>query len=622
LRITPEDARLLSTEERLRQARLVLDHRGTAATDLLPPELLSPEIAASWRRCLAAGLDPHRPPPRVGVSDAALRQCRENLGPLRPLVLAEMEQLFQQIAGTNFMIAFAAPDGLLLDCMTDHSFGPTAQQASIRPGTMWTELACGTNALGTAAQAGAPVTVHGQEHFFASHGDLTCIAAPVFDPHGKLVGVLDASSDCRSRQQHTRALVSMAASQIENGLLRQRHYRDIVIAFHSRAEYLHTLSAGLLAVDTDGHIRAANAQARFLLQGLPVQPGQRFADVFATGFATLLDHAGGGVRRLVDQVGSVFSGQLVCAPPPRSALARGATPAAPPPGFVAADPAVGKAVRQVAAAALRRLPILIRGATGTGKEELARHAHAASLRRGAFVPVNCAALPETLIEAELFGHTEGAYTGARRGGAPGLILQADTGTLFLDEIGEMKPPLQATLLRFLDDYVVRPVGGGKPRQADVLLVAATNVDLEAAVAAGAFRADLFYRLETIHIVLPGLAQRQDFAAIVRHTLGRIDARFTIGAEAIQLLQQREWPGNIRELRSLLTRLVLASASETITLADLATHTRHAARPADDLHGLKRARILAVYGETAGNVAATARRLNVSRNTVYRALREA
>jgi transcriptional regulator of acetoin/glycerol metabolism len=413
----------------------------------------------------------------------------------------------------------------------------------------------------------------------------------------------------------------MAASQIENGLLRQLHQRQVVIAFHSRAEYLHTLSAGLLAVDADGHIRAANAQARFLLQGLPVLPGRRFSDVFAGTFAELMDRASAGTQKLVDRVGSVFAAQLVGLPPARSTPAAAAPLAAPPLGFVAEDPTVAQAVRQVAAAAQRRLPILIRGPTGTGKEELARHAHHASGRRGTFMPVNCAALPDTLIEAELFGHTEGAFTGARRGGAPGLILQADGGTLFLDEIGEMKPPLQATLLRFLDDYVVRPVGGGKARTADVLLVAATNVDLDTAVTAGRFRADLFYRLETIHIVLPGLAQRQDFAAIVRHTLHRIDPRVRISAAAIDLLRGREWRGNIRELRSLLTRLVLASTNESIEAADIASG---AARPAteatDDLQGLKRERILAVHREHGCNVAATARRLNISRNTVYRALR--
>ncbi|PPQ31570.1 hypothetical protein CCS01_17225 [Rhodopila globiformis] len=150
-----------------------------------------------------------------------------------------MENLYHQIAGSNFMIAFAGADGILLDTITDQSFGDTAAASSIRPGTIWTEASCGTNALGTVAHTGTPLMVHGAEHFFAQHGALTCIAAPVFDAQGVLAGVLDASSDCRSRQQHTRALVSMAATQIESGLFRECHRSEVLIVLHSRPEYLH-----------------------------------------------------------------------------------------------------------------------------------------------------------------------------------------------------------------------------------------------------------------------------------------------------------------------------------------------------------------------------------------------
>jgi len=150
-------------------------------------------------------------------------------------------------------------------------------------------------------------------------------------------------------------------------------------------------------------------------------------------------------------------------------------------GFVADDPAVRAIVRQVETAAARKMPILIRGETGTGKEQLARHAHMASGRTGAFVPVNCAALPESLIESELFGYAAGAFTGARRGGAIGLVKEADGGTLFLDEIGDMPVALQAVLLRLLDDWTVRPVGGVRSK-VDVFLISATNARLDKAIA--------------------------------------------------------------------------------------------------------------------------------------------
>ncbi len=606
---------LLSADDRLSRARNVLERRGLAAEDLLPRP-----IAESWQRCLASGLDPQRPPPLATLDAHAVRRARDRAALLRRLALGEMENLYRQIAGTNFMIAFAAPDGMLLDTICDSTFSDTARVASIQPGTLWNETQCGTNALGTVAQTGDAVTVHGGEHFFARYGALTCNAVPVIGPDGALAGVLDASSDCRSRQQHTHALVSMAAAQIENGLFRECYRGQVIVAFHSRAEFLHTLSAGLLAVDQEGSILAVNARAGFLLQGLPATRGRRFDEVFRTRFGALL-HAGCEDARqpLEDRVGSIFAAKLETFPRPRAiAVAAPPTPA----GFVAEDPAVTAILRQVEAAASRTLPILIRGVTGTGKEQLARHAHQASGRRGAFVPVNCASLPDTLAEAELFGHADGAFTGTRRGGAPGLVVESDGGTLFLDEIGDMKLGLQSLLLRLLDDWTVRPVGGGRRRHVDVLLVAATNVDLDRAVAAGRFRADLLYRINTVDVTLPPLCRRTDFAAIARCLLAGIapGARLTCAAAAA--LGRRPWPGNVRELRSVLTRLTLADPAALIDVDAVPadpTEAVHADPAPRSLRTLLAEQVRAVHHELNGNVAETARRLSVSRNTVYRAL---
>ena len=345
------------------------------------------------------------------------------------------------------MIAFALTNGVILDTISDHTFNPTARTTNIQPGGLWSEFGCGTNALGSAAATQRAITVHGGEHFFTRYGKLTCTAAPVFGPDGTVAGVLDASSDCDSRQQHTSALVSMAATQIENGLFRERYRGSTMVAFHNRAEYLHTLSAGLMALDAAGTVLNMNLRARLFLQGLPTEPGRRFRDLFRTGFGEFIDMGKRDQRvRVQDRVGSVFVASietlqpLVAVPAPSRP---GRSPPTKPSGaFVALDPVVVKAMCHVEAAAKRCLPILIRGETGTGKEQLARYAHDSSGRSGAFVPVNCAALPESLIEAELFGHAEGAFTGARKGGAAGLVAQADKGTLFLDEIGDMRLPLQ------------------------------------------------------------------------------------------------------------------------------------------------------------------------------------
>lgn len=606
---------LISAEDRLVRARAVLERRHGVATDLL-----APDISASWARCLSYGLDPEKPPPLRRVEATALRRAREAAGAMRPLVLAEMENLYHQIAGSNFMIAFAGQDGMLLDTIADNSFSNTTHATRIRPGCLWSEQSCGTNALGSVAATGRSLTIHGGEHFFRDYNQLTCTAAPVFAPDGALAGVLDASSDCHSRQQHTRALVSMAATQIENGLFRDMYRAHVVIAFHNRAEYLHTLSAGLMAFDAAGAVLGATPRARLFLQGLPTMAGERFESVFRMPFGAFIEAGRNAPQtRLQDRAGSVFVAQLEhLSPPPRSASPRPVTTATP--GFVASDPSVARVLRQVEAAARRGLPILIRGETGTGKEQLARHAHAMSARRGSFVPVNCAALPETLVEAELFGHAEGAFTGARRGGASGLVTQAHGGTLFLDEIGDMPLTLQAVLLRLLDDWTVRPVGGAAGRQVDVLLVAATHVDLAEQVATGRFRADLYYRLDTIEAMLPPLRARADFAEIVAHVLASLGRNTGVEAPALARLALHAWPGNIRELRNLLTRLTLLDHPDRIGLAEVEAALGAVASQPADLRGQTAARIAAVHRELGGNLSAAARRLGVSRNTVYRALR--
>jgi sigma-54 dependent transcriptional regulator, acetoin dehydrogenase operon transcriptional activator AcoR len=607
-------------------------HAALLRDGIVPANLLSVQIYDSWMRCVALGLDAGRPPRQDIASAAELRSEWERHGLVRGMALAEMETLHQQIAGSNFLIAFAAPDGLLLDIVADKTITDAPEGKSIRAGSRWNERSAGTNGIGTAVFCKRPVVVHGDEHFFLNYRSLTCCAAPVFAPDGTLAGVLDASSDCVSRQSHTQALVEMSATQISNGLFRERHRRDIVVAFHNRGEFLRTLSAGLIALDERGDILATNQAARAHLHGLPLAPGRPFEEVFRTRFAAFMSEGRRHERhRLQDHVGSNFVATIEnpqVSPMLRAVSGVGTKPAAASgTDFVSLDLEVASAVRQCEAAARRKMPILIQGGTGTGKELLARHAHAASGRSGAFVAVNCAALPESLVESELFGYSEGAFTGARKGGSIGLCRQADGGTLFLDEIGEMPGALQAVLLRFLDDWTVRPVGG-TPRQVDVFLVSATNVALEQAVAKGAFRTDLLFRLNALELHLPPLARRSDFAAIVRHTLADIDPHREISDEAIGVLAAAPWPGNIRELRNVLSRLTLTDGGERIeakwAAALLGRASAEATMPAGQesaLHAQHCAQVLAAYQECGRNISKAARALGVSRNTVYRVLAE-
>ena len=282
--------------------------------------------------------------------------------------------------------------------------------------------------------------------------------------------------------------------------------------------------------------------------------------------------------------------------------------------------------------------VLITGENGTGKELVARALHEASPRKTrAFVEVNCAAIPAELIESELFGHMKGSFTGAVSDRA-GKFEQADGGTLFLDEIGDMTPSAQAKVLRALQEGVISRVGGSKPVQVDVRVIAATNQDLEAEIAAGRFREDLFYRLNVVPIHVPALrTRREDIPALVEHFVGQLAGGTGKGARglqpgAIERLAERDWPGNVRELRNAVERLLILAPGKAVTAADVARVLGGSAPegPAelplpeekdmsfDEIMAeLERRVIAARLKDNEWNVTETARLLKLNRSVLYK-----
>lgn len=588
--------------------------------------------------------------PEISVlSGAELQRRRDQAGFVRHLALAEIETLSQQIAGSNFLLAFGDRDGVILDVVEDQRFAASSSGADIVAGSGWAERSCGTNGLGTALATGRPVAISGPDHYCLHFSDLACTASPIRDAWGAVVGVLDASSYFESRQRHTGVLLKMATTQIENLLLAHQMRDSVMLAIHPRAEFLGTLSVGLMAFDASGQLQAANERAYSLLAGLPVLPGTRFEAVFDASFeVTLRRLRQGHTVELHDAMGSALvvraHGPMAVAKvaPPLMAVLKVQSPPAPKAAlpcsgvyiggqhYVATDSAVEAALRTVAAAVRLNVPLLIHGETGTGKEQLARHAHEVSGRKGAFVALNCGALPAELFESELFGHKGGAFTGARRDDHAGLLVSADGGTLLLDEVRELPLLLQSALLRFLDDQMVRPVGGTQSRKVDVQIVAASHAELEAEVAAGRFRADLMYRLNTVRVTLPPLRDRRDFDAAVQHVLHGLAPSASITASAVRRLASHEWPGNFRELRSVLTRALLTSdpTDRVLDEPDVIPHMPAGGRTSAGgasgvatLHLGATELVLREFERTGRNVSLTSRNLAISRTTVYRHLRE-
>ena len=483
------------------RARLALE-RGQR----IPEAALPPAIVESWRRCLDFGLDPNASPSEVVAPFTEVTRKRNAFRTLRGLALAEMQALHSQIAGSNFMIAFADADGVVLDTLSDQAFSDSAAGRDIIPGNVWFERARGTNALGLAIATSAPAAVYGREHFFSSHAGLSCMAAPIVDPRGALVGLIDASCANEARQQHTHALLRMAAVQVENSLIFQDRPDSFILAFHPRGEFLDTLSAGLLATSADGEVLSVNRAGAALLAGLPANGGANFAALFDRRFGeALTEMLNGGIVRIRDRAGSsVF---MACRRIGRARAALRSTRSLErtTPKFVSSDPRVEASLKDLGEALALRMPVHLCGETGVGKELMARHVHDLTGRHGEFVALNCGAVPETLFVAELFGHERGAFTNARIDGATGLARQADRGTLFLDEVSDIPLAAQSALLRFLDSGEIRPVGGRGALTVDVQIVSATNRSLSELVAARGFREDLMFRLNAYTIELPRIA---------------------------------------------------------------------------------------------------------------------
>jgi transcriptional regulator of acetoin/glycerol metabolism len=614
-------------------------------------------VAASWQRSKNHRIAVDRAQAPL-VAEAELFRHRSKHASLRHAARCALENSKTFLSDAGSIMILTDPAGLIIDTQGDARVIDAGRTVHLEHGGRWSEADIGTNAIGAAIAESRPAQIHGAEHFCTEVQRWTCAAVPVHDPSdGELLGVVDISGPASTFNPQSLALAVAVGNHVESVLAqlvrqdkeqllcdflakRSSWAAEECILLDRRGVILHATERGLRAMKDNGLHTDGDAPTRFLKSVQFEEWPARLKHILPNASFDLVKNGSTGVGAIVVLHTRRRASALERnAPNAKAALERSDPAISAPcrkvrarqfqaparsvdnqgPSFVAQDPTVLGIVRRVEGAAARKMPILIRGETGTGKEQLARHAHAASGRAGAFVPVNCAALPESLIEAELFGYADGAFTGARHGGAIGLVKEADGGTLFLDEIGDMPVALQGVLLRLLDDWTVRPVGGTGIK-VDVFLVSATNATLDRAVVEGRFRSDLLYRLNTLEVRLPRLRDRADFNAIARHLLHAIDPACDITAEALARLASCPWSGNIRELGNILARLTLGLSDNVIDGACVDAVVGQAPPPSlGSLHDAQRARILVVYAETAGNVSETARRLGVSRNTIYRAL---
>jgi sigma-54 dependent transcriptional regulator, acetoin dehydrogenase operon transcriptional activator AcoR len=617
--------------------------------------LVAEAIERSWRRCLTNGVDIEAPSNLqvLTAKELADRQDKNRL--LITNAESEIMMLSEQVSHTNSLVILTDDDGVILRTVGDVTAANEMQRASLLPGASWSEEHRGTNAIGTALMEKQEVSVQGHEHYMAYHHALSCAAVPIFDAKNQLLATLDVTNDLRTPQQHTLALVKMAAQMIENRLFRANSQADFSIHFHSRAEFIDTMWEGVAMFTEDGKLESINRSGQFQFN---LNTNDRNLLTDDVRFDQLFDFAMPELQRRISfQDKLIFPIQLhngakffarveslkplktqYVGNPKQHANKRAASFNL----LDSGDPQIASVIKQVKQVVDRDIPILIQGETGVGKELFARAIHDAGENQNKpWVAVNCAALPEGLIETELFGYEEGAFTGAKRKGSVGRIEQADGGTLFLDEIGDMPLSLQARLLRVLQERTVMPLGGTKPKSVKFSLISATNQKLKEKVAAGEFRSDLYYRINSLSVSLPALRERIDLEQLIQLIL-QIEqvahAEFT--PQAMQVFNSHPWPGNIRQLHNVIRTAIALADGNPIEVVhftkdfmdELVAVVDSDAKTSDEAISLKsitnRSHFKQAENELVqlamqqhnGNISAVARQLGVSRNTLYRKLK--
>jgi transcriptional regulator of acetoin/glycerol metabolism len=585
-------------------------------------------LSASWQRCQGAGLNPAAIPDELRLNTAALDERRQRHGRLLQAVEHSALPLFNQLMGrTQSRLILSDPQGFVLHHWGVSRYSQKLANIALDTGVNWMEQYKGTNAIAAALSERQCVSVIGEQHFIKSHRFMSCTASPLFSPDGELLGALDITSEQQIHTPKTAILVSSLAQQLELALLCRLPGAAVRLDLAPQQALLHSGWQGVLVLDLDGRVLGANPMARQLLKGI------NLGQIHQALSPQVLSRGSGRLQQ-----GLVFRTQALeqpqhTKPVVRASQSRESQSRESSAAFK--EPRLDQAWQQARKVLVRNIPLLILGETGVGKEQFVKQLHVQSSRhQQPFVAVNCAAIPAELVESELFGYQAGAFTGASRQGYVGKIRQAHQGSLFLDEIGEMPLAAQSRLLRVLQEREVVPIGSNQAHSVDIQVIAATHMDLPALVQQGAFRADLYYRLNGLQVTLPALRQRSD----LRRLIHKLHQRYRVRPQSLcpvleQQLLQYHWPGNLRELDNLMQVACLMaeefpelnwqtlpeSLQQTLGAAEEMV-TGLAPAPGNNLHRQMQMQIRDTWLACNGNVSEAARRLGISRNTLYRKLK--
>lgn len=629
----------------------------------IEPYVIRPMVANSWHRSLRMQVDP-----RGSLSDIVLlsqQQVQKRIkrrGKLIDASVPFMSHLYNFVKGSDTLVYLTDDNGIVLAVFRDPVIQYQTKHLCTEVGSDWSEGICGTNAVGTALFEKKPVQIAATEHYCKVLHEMTGSAAPIYSPEKELLGALCILGLSQNIHAHTLGMVVAAVKAIENQLVCEKASYEALIGFNKIKTAIETMSEGLIAIEANQQITQLNSVgAKILHVNRENCIGKYVPDVFGPDFPLLevitkakefddkefyIETGDGGARftstakTIRDSAGNITG--MIATLKEIDTVHKlvnkmvGAHAALTFDDIIGNDPQLSSLIQRAKRVARSSSTILLQGESGTGKEMFAQAIHNASGRRGGpFIVINCGAIPRELVESELFGYEDGAFTGAKKGGRPGKFELASGGTIFLDEIGDMPLDIQASLLRVLQERQVTRIGGQKSININTRVITATNKNLPDEVDKGNFRLDLFYRLNVITLQIPSLRDRPgDIPYLAQYFVNKIGRRLgqevpIIAPEFYECLSAYDWPGNVRELENVIEQALHLAETDILVPDHLPSRVytprfslnNKKSESPDALRSAEAELVRNTLDACHWNISKAAATLGIGRNTLYRKIKK-
>ncbi|WP_460272013.1 sigma-54-dependent Fis family transcriptional regulator [Bacillus sp. NEAU-Y102] len=589
---------------------------------------INERISESWHRCRQANVNPYMNKGQKILSSNFFQDQKKKSEIFLDIALPQIQNMRKTIDELQMMALLIDPDGYVLSLSGNKQTLKRAKHINFIEGVKWTEAAVGTNAIGTALEIEEAIMISGTEHYSVASHSWSCAAAPIHNDDGKLIGVLDFSCPIEFSHPYMLGMVTSIAHAIE---------RECSIRVHQNE--LHLIHRFLDVIDSDEQVVICNhrdvivSASKSVRERINNWSRMKLEELMHHGLETKLEIPVYSNERMIGKCMYLKKNKQINT---YSAFAfiKGITFS----GVTGTSKAFQHTLEEIKLVSPTDASVYVCGETGVGKEYVARAIHENSLRKdGPFIAVNCGSLPKELMESELFGYVEGAFTGARRQGYKGKFEQAHGGTLFLDEIGEVPPEMQVALLRVLQERTITPIGSSKEVPVNIRIITATHKDLLRLVEEGKFRQDLYYRLHVYPLYVPSLIERkEDISYFIQHFCERKNWNVVFPKSICNQFLQHTWPGNIRELVNVLERIYILSQGREICEKQVAfllqtmmgnqqqlelqveNKTEH---PLNFREKIQRDSMIEVLQKTNGNVSLAAKLLDVPRSTFYKRMQK-